>query len=135
MEYILWLENIILQTVGEDSASRLTTYLSFTGFNLELMVPHPIVMSMAKIHKPEDKKLSESVFWLVTDVLHLTNWSLMHRANRIAVVCFYMALIWKKNEERVCCLSSFFLYSHCDYSLNFHKRLTERLSGLQNGIA
>jgi hypothetical protein len=51
-EYIVWLENIVLQTIG---------------FNFNSEVPHPHVLSLSNEHRAGDKKFQETVFWLVTD--------------------------------------------------------------------
>ncbi|KAI6174667.1 hypothetical protein M3Y97_01016100 [Aphelenchoides bicaudatus] len=85
-EYIVWLENIVLQTIG---------------FNFGSEVPHPHVLSLSTEFRHGDKKFQEVVFWLVTDVLHLTNWSLRFKASKIAVVCFYMAIIWKDEAPKL----------------------------------
>jgi len=79
-EYITWIENVALQTFG---------------FNFEVEVPHPIVLNMAGKYRPGDKKFLENVFWLVTDSLHLTNWSLRFKTTTIAIVCYYIASVWK----------------------------------------
>jgi protein BUR2 len=84
-DYITWIENVALQTLG---------------FNFEVVVPHPIVLGMAQKHRSSDKKFQENVFWLVTDSLHLTNWALRFKAPTIAIICYYVASVWKDEPPR-----------------------------------
>ncbi|KAI6239760.1 hypothetical protein M3Y99_00542400 [Aphelenchoides fujianensis] len=79
-EYLVWLENIILQSIG---------------FNLLINVPHPIVLQLAAQHRKDDKKFHEAVFWLTTDALHITNWAVRYNAATIGCCAFYLAAVWK----------------------------------------
>ncbi|KAI6195852.1 hypothetical protein M3Y94_01037800 [Aphelenchoides besseyi] len=79
-EYICWLENLILKSIG---------------FNFSISVPHPIVLQLSQMHRQGDKKFHESVFWLTTDALHMTNWAVRYTPAQIGCAAFYMTALWK----------------------------------------
>uniref|UniRef100_A0A1I7RU39 Cyclin N-terminal domain-containing protein n=1 Tax=Bursaphelenchus xylophilus TaxID=6326 RepID=A0A1I7RU39_BURXY len=53
VEYIVWIENIVLQTIG---------------FNFAIDIPHPFVLRAKDLFRKNDNKFAEFVFWLTTDM-------------------------------------------------------------------
>lgn len=65
-EYIVWLENVVLQTIGQ---FRFVFFqLCLLGFNFSIDIPHPFVLRAKELHRKDDNKFAEAVFWLTTDM-------------------------------------------------------------------
>ncbi|KAI6177444.1 Cyclin-T [Aphelenchoides bicaudatus] len=82
-EYIVWIENIVLQTIG---------------FNLTLELPHPIVLNLAQSQKL-DRKVTEALFHLTTDIIHITNWTVRFPNATIACACYYLFIVWRNEKS------------------------------------
>ncbi|CAD5218832.1 unnamed protein product [Bursaphelenchus okinawaensis] len=84
VEYIVWIENIVLQTIG---------------FNFAIDIPHPFVLRAKDVFRKNDSKFAEFVFWLTTDIIHVTNWCIRYKPSVIAGAAFYMAILWSENNN------------------------------------
>ncbi|CAD5216599.1 unnamed protein product [Bursaphelenchus okinawaensis] len=79
--YLVWLENVILQT---------------TGFDFNVEVPHPFVLKMCETFFPDDHLPREIGFWLATDSLHMTDWSVRYRPETVACIVIFVMVMWKE---------------------------------------
>ncbi|CAD5223132.1 unnamed protein product [Bursaphelenchus xylophilus] len=78
--YIVWIENLILQTIG---------------FDLKVDVPHPFVLTMCKKFFPNEKAPAEIGYWLATDSLHMTDWSVRYKPETVACIVLFLMMLWK----------------------------------------
>uniref|UniRef100_A0A914DVR0 Cyclin N-terminal domain-containing protein n=1 Tax=Acrobeloides nanus TaxID=290746 RepID=A0A914DVR0_9BILA len=63
-DYIRLLEGVALQTIG---------------FDLQVEVPHSIVLKAMNKIAPNNNKLTETAYWFATDILHMTDWCVRYR--------------------------------------------------------
>ncbi|CAD5228208.1 unnamed protein product [Bursaphelenchus okinawaensis] len=80
--YIVWMESLILQTIG---------------FDMNILVPHTYVLKMCHDFFL-DSKAQEIGFFLATDSLHMTDWSLRYSPDTVACIVVFLMVLWKEVE-------------------------------------
>uniref|UniRef100_A0A183CIB6 Cyclin N-terminal domain-containing protein n=1 Tax=Globodera pallida TaxID=36090 RepID=A0A183CIB6_GLOPA len=82
-ELIVYLESVLLQTIG---------------FDLQVELPHPLVLKHMNCYTNDNQAMSRCAYWFTSEMIRLTTFPVRHSMQAIACLSIFLVSLWSGFE-------------------------------------